>query len=204
MRKYLLRDFHQVFEKGVVMRQGLRQLSRLPGERARLPGRRLMLGASVVAASAVAAIFASAASASPPVHFNFGPDANTSTITGVCPFDITVDSISSGTGEDFFDRSGNLIREHDNINEQDTFSANGKSLTGLPYTFNLEFLVDSSGNTTGLTATGVAEKVPLPDGRLFVSAGYVDFAAHGFPDFILTPDHGGAVNLAGFCAALAP
>jgi hypothetical protein len=123
-----------------------------------------MLGAAVLAASAVAAIFASAASATPPAMFSFGPDTFTSTLSGVCPFDLTITAISSGTGEDFFDQSGNLIREHDNINEQDTISANGKSLTGLPYTFNLEFLVDSSGNITGLTATGVAEKVPLPDG----------------------------------------
>ena len=109
-----------------------------------------------------------------------------------------------GSGQDFYDQNGVLVREHDNLVEQDTFSANGKSLTGVLFTFNLDFIIDSDGNATHAYATGVAERVQLPDGSWFVSAGRLDFAAHGFPDFIITPDHGGAVNLAGFCAALAP
>jgi hypothetical protein len=129
---------------------------------------------------------------------------STATITGVCSFDINLEASVSGTGEDFFDKSGALIREHDTIVEQDTFSANGKSLTGDPFTFNLEFIVDSSGNLTHVYSTGVVEKVRLPDGSLFISAGWLDFAAHGFPDFILTPDCGGVVNLDGCCAALSP
>jgi hypothetical protein len=51
-------------------------------------------------------------------------------------------------------------------------------------------------------ANGLVEKVPLPGGGLFITAGRVDFAAHGFPQFLITPDVGAAVNLAGFCAAL--
>ncbi len=162
-----------------------------------------MLSLVLLAAAAATAAFAPAAAADQPDMFQFAFNS-TGTLSGVCSFDITVDSSVSGRGEDFFDKSGALIREHDNIVEQDTFSANGKSLTGVPFTFNLEFLVDSSGNLTHVYATGVAEKVPLPDGSLFISSGSVDFAAHGFPQFILTPDHGGVVNLAGFCAALSP
>jgi hypothetical protein len=173
--------------------------------RQQLKRRGLMLGFAVLAAAAVAAVSASTASATPPAIFQFGPTTTQpATISGVCSFDITIVSTVSGMGEDFFDQSGNVIREHDNIREQDTFSANGKSLTGAPFAFNLEFLIDSSGNLTGLTATGVVEKVPLPDGNLFVTAGWLDFAAHGYPDFLLTPDKGATVNLAGFCAALAP
>jgi hypothetical protein len=194
VRKDIVWDF-PIFERGVVMQQ-------------RLMRRGLMLGIAVLAASAVAAISASAASAAPAVHFSFGPNTNTGTITGasgaLCPFDVTVSSVSSGTGTDFFDQSGNLYREIDNLTEVDTFSANGKSLTGVPYTFNLNFQVDSSGNVTGVIATGVTEKIPLPDGSLFVGAGYIDFGAHGFPDFLFIPDHGTIKNLAGFCAALAP
>jgi hypothetical protein len=48
----------------------------------------------------------------------------------------------------------------------------------------------------------VLERVRLPDGSLFISAGRVDFTGNG-PDFIVTPDNGATVNLAGFCAALA-
>jgi hypothetical protein len=167
------------------------------------PRRGRMVTLALFAAAVVAAVFASVASADRPEMFQF-EFTNTGTLTGVCPFDITVESTVSGTGEDFFDKTGALIREHDTIVEQDTFSANGKSLTGIPFTFNLQFVVDSSGDLTHVYATGVAERVPLPDGSFFISAGRLDFAAHGFPDFILTPDQGGTVNLAGFCAALSP
>jgi hypothetical protein len=190
------------------MRQGLRQVSRSPGEGARRPRAGLMFGLAVLTASAVAGIFASAASASPAVHFSFGPFTFTETITGasgaLCPFDVTLTSTFSGTGTDFFDQSGTFYREQDNFTAQDTFSANGKSLTGMPYAYNITFLVDSSGNLTGETATGVTEKVPLPNGMLFIGAGTIDFAAHGFPDFLFIPDQGGIQNLAGFCAALSP
>lgn len=165
--------------------------------------KRLTLSLLVLAAAVVTAVFAPAAGAAAPDHFQF-QFTNTGTLTGACPFDITVDSTVRGSGQDFYDQNGVLVREHDNLVEQDTFSANGKSLTGVPFTFNLDFIIDSDGNATHAYATGVAERVQLPDGSWFVSAGRLDFAAHGFPDFIITPDHGGAVNLAGFCAALAP
>jgi hypothetical protein len=97
-----------------------------------------------------------------------------------------------------------LTKATANVTEQDSFSANGKQLTGLPYTFNLYALFDSSGNITQLYADGVVERVPLPDGSVFQSAGQVNFGAQGFPDFSVTPDAGTARNLAGFCAALAP
>ena len=189
--------------KFTLMRQGLKCLARPTGERAQRPRRGLLLSLVLLAAAVVTAVFAPAAAADKPVKDQFA-STNTATITGVCSFDINLDASVRGTYEDFFDKSGAIIREHDNIVEQDTFSANGKSLTGDPFTFNLEFIVDSSGDLTHVYATGVVEKVRLPDGSLFISAGWLDFAAHGFPDFILTPDHGAAVNLAGFCAALSP
>jgi len=183
------------------MRQGPRQFSRRPS-------RAIVLSLAVLTASAVAGIFASAASATPAVHFSFGPFTFTETITGasgaLCPFDVTLTSTYGGTGTDFFDQSGTFYREQDNFSAQDTFSANGKTLTGMPYGYNITFLVDSSGNLTGETAVGVTEKVPLPDGKLFIGAGTTDFAANGFPDFLFIPDHGGIQNLAGFCAALSP
>jgi hypothetical protein len=68
----------------------------------------------------------------------------------------------------------------------------------------LDIPLDSDGNPTAVVATGVAEKIPLPDGTLFVSAGYVDFLDHPGVSFILSPDRGNPGNVAAFCAALAP
>ena len=88
--------------------------------------------------------------------------------------------------------------------EQDTFTANGKTLTGIPFTFNLTFRVDSNGDVTSAVATGLVEKIVLPDGSLFVSAGWVDFEDHPGVGFLLSPDRGNPGNVAGFCAALSP
>jgi hypothetical protein len=95
-----------------------------------------------------------------------------------------------------------LTRIHQHFTEQDTFTAHGKTLVGIPYTANLEILFDSSGNVTHILASGVFEKIPLPDGSLFISAGRIDFAAYQGATFILSPDKGNPGNVAGFCAAL--
>jgi hypothetical protein len=104
----------------------------------------------------------------------------------------------------FSDDNGLLIRASAHVEEQDSFSANGKSLVGVPYTFNLQAFFDSSGNITEEYADGVIERVPLPDGSVFQSAGRVDFGAEGFPSFAVLPDSGSARNLDGFCTALSP
>jgi len=130
--------------------------------------------------------------------------STTGVLTGVCTFDITNDSTNDVTEIDYFDQSGSLTRMEWHIVEQDTFTANGKSLVGIPFTFNVKVLFDSQGFMTHVYADGVTEKIWLPDGRLFISAGRVDFAAHGFPQYILSPDYGNPGNIAGFCAALAP
>jgi hypothetical protein len=123
-------------------------------------------------------------------------------ITDICSFPVEINMTVSGTATDFFDKSGAWTRTHLHMNEQDTFTANGKTLVGIPFTFNVENLSDKSGNLTHVFATGIVEKIPLPDGSLFISAGRVDFAAHGFPAYILSPDKGNPGNIAGFCAAL--
>lgn len=165
--------------------------------------KRLTALSVVLAAAAVAAVFASAAAAAKPEKSQYTTTL-TAILTDACSFDVTVDSSASITEIDFFDESGALTRVSLHVVEQDTFSANGKSLTGVPFTFSIEVLFDSSGELTHVFASGVAEKVPLPDGSLFITAGRVDFAAHGFPAFLLTPDVGATVNLDGFCAALSP
>ena len=107
---------------------------------------------------------------------------------------------------DFFDRSGTLTRTQVHVDEQDTFSANGKSLASMPFTYEVTIRFDSSGNITVALLNGNIVKVLLPDGGLFISAGRVDLLARGLPQFLvdLTPDVGATVNLDRFCAALAP
>jgi hypothetical protein len=122
----------------------------------------------------------------------------------VCSFPINIDSTASGTEIDYFDAGGALTRVFIHRVEQDTFTANGKTLVGIPFAFNIEILFDSNGNVTSSFGNGLYEKIPLPDGSLFVSAGRADFAAHPGVGFLLSPDKGNPGNIAGFCAALAP
>jgi hypothetical protein len=69
--------------------------------------------------------------------------------------------------------------------------------------FNFEFRFDPAGNVTAASINGIVERIHLPDGSLFISAGKIDYSADGFPEFVIAPDHGGIQNLDGFCAALA-
>jgi hypothetical protein len=156
-----------------------------------------------LATAASAAVFASTAAADRPIvsHFTF---TFTATLTDACSFPITVDSSADLTETDFVDQSGALTRISFQGVEQDIFSANGNTLVGEPFHLDVVILFDSSGNVTHAYGQGITEVVRLPDGSLFIAAGRVDFVAHGGPPFLLTPDVGATVNLAGFCAALAP
>ena len=158
----------------------------------------------VLVAAVATAVFASAAAAAQPTKTSFSGATSNSVLTGVCPFDVNVVSTASGTEIDFVDQGGNSTHSLIHQVEQDTFTANGKTLTGIPFTFNLDLLFDSSGNVTHAFAEGVVEKIPLPDGTLFVSAGRLDFVDHPGVFFVLSPDAGNPGNVAGFCAALAP
>jgi hypothetical protein len=166
----------------------------------RLRVSRLMAAVSLAVGAVVIAPSAGAQQpiTSYPIHHVFA------VLTDVCPFPVTVEGDSPGTERDFFDQSGALTRIEVHATEQDTFSANGKSLTGEPYTFNIRILFDSSGAIMHAFFDGVVEKVVLPDGSLFLAAGLVDFAAHGFPEALIAPDRGTSGNVDGFCAALSP
>lgn len=122
----------------------------------------------------------------------------------LCNFDINYDLKMNVAETDFFDLQGNLTRMDCHIVTQDTYSANGKSLVSMPFAYNIRWLFDNDGNLIHLYADGIVEKIWLPDGSLFISAGRLDFVAHGLPDIILSPDHGNPGNIARFCAALAP
>ena len=156
-----------------------------------------------LAAVVALAIFAPTAAADQPVVVH-KTSSLTSVLTGACPFSITVDSTMTETDKFYSDQNGVLTRANAHVDEQDSFSANGKSLTGDPYTVNLHAFFDSSGTITEEYADGIIERVTLPDGSVFQSAGRVDFGAHDFPAFVVVSDWGSARNLDGFCAALSP
>jgi hypothetical protein len=155
-----------------------------------------------VLAAVTAAIFPVTAAAEKPIAFPF-EFQNSFTLTDACSFPVTIHSHSVGIARIFLDENG-VARVNVHIVEQDTLSANGKSLIGVPYTFNILESFDSEGNLTDRTWVGTSEKVPLPDGGLFIAAGLFDAAAHGFPQGFLIPDVGATANLDRFCAALAP
>jgi hypothetical protein len=153
---------------------------------------------------AVMAIFAPGAAADAPVKSEF-PFSDTGVLTDTCAFPVTIAATGSATELDFFAASGTLTRFQIHASEQATFSANGHSLTSIPFAYNVTLRFDSSGNITDAVITGVIVKVPLPDGGLFISAGWVDFLARGLTQFIDYPtDLGASVNLDRFCEALAP
>ena len=159
-------------------------------------------GPVALAVSLGTAAFASAARAGTPVMLHYTYSFTGIVSNDICPFPLTIDGSVAIDERQFFDQSGARTAIDRHSVEQDTFSANGKSLTGLPISYNVFHPFNSDGNNTDVFTDGVLERVRLPDGSLFISAGRVDFTGNG-PDFTVTPDNGATVNLAGFCAALA-
>ena len=158
----------------------------------------------VVAAVLATAAFAPTASAVEPIREDFS-ESNTAVLADVCSFPIDVEVTVTGTQTTFFDQGGSITRIQIHTVEQDVFSVNEKTLVGLPYTFNLQILFDpDSGEVTHAFSTGVASRVPLPGGDVFLTAGRLDFVAHPDEPFIIQPDVGAQGNLEGFCAALSP
>jgi hypothetical protein len=85
--------------------------------------------------------------------------------------------------------------------EQDTFSANGKTLVGDPYHFTTIVEFENSV-PVNYHLDGIAERVHLPDGGIFIVAGRVDLLSSG-GGFIISVDSGNSGNnLEAFCAAL--
>ena len=160
-----------------------------------------LLGLALAVVIACAVVSPSASAATPsitsgsvtiPVH----------PLDGVCPFELQSGSTFFYTERDYLDSNGNLIGQGFHLREQDTFSNNGVTLTSDWWEANFDISFDAEGNPT-IFINGIVERVHLPDGSLFISAGRVDYSADGFPDFVIAPDQGGIHNLNGFCAALA-
>ena len=129
-------------------------------------------------------------------------ETNTFVVEDICSFPVTLTATIVGTATTFYDQSGAVTRIQIHLVEQDVFSANGESLTGLPYTFNIRVLFED-GEVTHAYASGLVSRVPLPDGTVFLSAGRLDIHAHP-GEFLIVPDVGRSGDVAAFCAALAP
>lgn len=143
--------------------------------------------------------FADKASATPPARQQFSVAGFTTTIGSLCSFPIELTVLVGDVDETDYFHGGQLVAVHQHVVEQDSFSANGKTLTTHLYTGNLDVTFDASGNPT-VVGEGVFEMVPLPGGGLFLAAGKTTF--QGGVAFI--PNKGAVVNLDGFCAALSP
>jgi hypothetical protein len=165
--------------------------------------RKFVLAAT--AALAWAVVLAQPATADAPIREDLPPFTNTVILTGICSFPVTVESVLTGYQTIYLDRDGNPTRIDIDTAEQDVFTANGKTLVGLPYSFKVMLVFDpETGELTHAYARGVASRVPLPGGDLFLTAGRIDFVNHPDELFVLQPDTGAQGNIAGFCAALSP
>jgi hypothetical protein len=145
----------------------------------------------------VALAVAAPAGADPPTR---EPVTQTAVVvaTDICAFPITVTAHQTGfaiTGAD-----GTSANYH--LTEQDTFTANGHTLTSERFTFDVHFTLDSQGNVVHAYSTGQIVAVPLEQGVTFRAAGRFDFVAAG-ADFVLVPQSGGSHNQDAFCSALA-
>ncbi len=87
--------------------------------------------------------------------------------------------------------------------EEDTFTANGKTLTSDPYSFNYHARFDADGNVVSEYFTGQVIVVRLPNGETFRAAGRTDWA-NVQQDFNTVPDTGSSKGREAFCDALAP
>ena len=151
-----------------------------------------------------AVIFALSAVADRPTRTTFEGVTFSSVLTDVCAFPVNVNSTLSGFQMVYVDQNGALTRIFTHQVEQDTFTANGNTLVGDPFTSEFQLIFDSDGNVIHSYGTGLFETIPLPDGSLFVSAGRADFTQHPGVGFLLSPDMGNSGNVEAFCAALSP
>lgn len=166
-----------------------------------IPTRRPAPWLAAAICAVLAAAIVSNAAAAPPDRLGYEFSFDGIVVADLCPFPVTVGGVVTIDEKRFFDNDGALTAIDRHSVERDTFSANGRSLTGSPFTYKLFHPFDADGNNFHVYTDGVLERVPLPDGGVFIAAGQVDFTGGG-SDFELAPDHGAFVNLTGLCAAL--
>ena len=118
------------------------------------------------------------------------------TITDMCSFTFYVEAVYDYSWINFYNKSGEMIKYNLHFVAQDTFTSDsGTVLVGLPYTFNW------IGTTNTVHFSGIAEKIRLPDGSLYISAGWTDLLNYD-GSFRLSTDRGKQGDMDAFCAAL--
>ena len=161
--------------------------------------RRLLL--TVTVAVVVLSVAAPLALAAKPMKGTFSA-TNTGTSSKLCAFPVNVASTFTVTYLVWDDGNGN-VQEKDSVTEQDTFTANGKTVQTYPYRFNAFYTV-VGGNLTSWVQTGVEIKLRLPSGALLIDGGWADAYAQivtNGGDFIFA-DRGVHGDISLLCAAL--
>lgn len=167
-----------------------------------LPAARGVLALALLAGFAVTAAPAAAAPLSP--EHNAYARSDDVVFEGYCDFPVSIHVDQTGHETVFYDENGVVRKIVAHIVEQDTFSANGKTLQSRPYPINFSLLFDADGNLTHYVGTGQLIRMRLPDGSLFVGAGRVNWIDHLDALFIFEADRGKPVDGTRFCAPLAP
>jgi hypothetical protein len=158
--------------------------------------RRVLVVALMVVAAFAAFVQDAAANTQTNSPFDF---TFTGTVSNICTFPITFSNHLTGVRIKLFDNNGVLVKKIFQVTEQDSFTANGVTLTSNPYNFSWQFGYQD-GVLTSEIAYGVAEMFVLPGGSVFVSAGVIDFIAQETGGSI-TPDPGHTGDIAALCAA---
>jgi len=159
-----------------------------------------VFGAVFVVVCAMAVV--QAAAAVPPTSLTL-TNSGTQTIPAgeLCAFPVQFGFSWTRTFTTFFNDDGSIRARHSYGPEQDTFSANGKMLVGDPYQVNI-LRTFESGVPVGASSQGVVERVRLPDGGVYIVAGYGDLLSFGGGAFFTVDRGNSGNNVDAFCAAL--
>ena len=126
-------------------------------------------GFGIVLAASFLLAAASSATADTPFKFSYSFTAD-NVVTDVLPFPVEIYSVVSDTEIDYFDKNGTLTRIYIHATEQDTFTANGKTLVGLPYTYDIEQIFDGEGDAGERADVLARRKCRIDRARLGVGA----------------------------------
>jgi hypothetical protein len=166
--------------------------------------RRTALRATLLAAVMSVAFVAlpGRAAAAPPTVEHIGPlqwtgitlDAGT-----LCEFPLAWSGTQEYTRTTFYESDGTTVAMRITTGvEQDTFSANGKTLVGDEYHFTFQSLFEN-GVRAAVYEYGNAERVPLPGGGVFIITGHESVTG---PNVFSVDSGNDGNNVAAFCAAL--
>ena len=162
---------------------------------------RAVVIATVVLASVFVGVSGAAKNPDAPVITPIN-ETNEIVVTDLCAFPVTVTAHVEGTLTFYLDRkTDTLAALNIAVTETDTFSANGNTVAGDPYQARDRITFDAEGNATE-NLHGVAERITLPDGTKFLSAGR-RVAVNAPPGFFLEVESGHTGDVAALCAALA-